>query len=519
VTRDEMLARVRGRRAPWDVLVIGGGATGVGVAIDAASRGYDTLLLERADFGSGTSSRSTKLVHGGVRYLAQGKIALVREALLERALLRRNAPHLVAELAFVVPSYSWWEKPFYGLGFKVYDLLAGGHGFGRSRTLTKGQTLERLPAVQIQGLRGGVLYFDGQFDDARLLINLVATAAEAGATLVNRAPVVGVLREAAGRIAGVVARDEETGEEIHAGARIVVNAAGPFCDDVRRLAEPSVRPMITPSQGIHLVIDGSFLDGDCALMVPHTSDRRLLFAIPWHGRTLLGTTDTPIDRAVAEPRAREGEIDFVLATAGRYLRRAPSRDDVLSVFVGIRPLVRRKDARSTAALSRDHTIQVDGSGLLTITGGKWTTYRNMAEDAVNQAAVSARLPDRPCVTRTLAVHGAHTGAAASEPLAVYGTDAPRIAEIAAADPALAAPLHAALTYTGAEVVWAVRAEMARTVEDVLSRRMRALVLDARAAIAMAPRVAALMAAELDRDDVWVAAQVEAFRELAAGYLL
>jgi glycerol-3-phosphate dehydrogenase len=513
-----MLARAQARRDPWDMLVIGGGATGVGVALDAAARGYDVLLLEQSDFGKGTSSRSTKLVHGGVRYLEQGNVSLVMEALKERGLLRRNAPHLVGDLAFVVPSYEWWEAPFYGVGLKVYNLLAGRYGFGASEILSREETLERLPTIRTEGLRGGVVYYDGQFDDARLLINLAATASELGATLLNYAPVTGLSRDADGFVSGVEAHDLEGGGSLSAGARVVINAAGPFCDAVRRLAEPDVSPMIAPSQGIHLVFDGSLLPGGSAIMVPHTTDGRVMFAIPWHGRTLVGTTDTPIEEAVLEPRPREEEIEFVLETAQRYLRGPVSRADVKSVFVGIRPLVRSGDSRNTAALSRDHTIHIDASGLLTVTGGKWTTYRNMAEDCVDHAATLARLPDRPCTTRGLNVHGHHEDAQRFGALAAYGSDAPLIEELARSEPQLAGPLHPALPYSGAEVVWAARHEMARTVEDVLARRTRALFLDARASAEMAPTVARLLAAELAWTPEGAAGEVESFRRLAEGYL-
>jgi glycerol-3-phosphate dehydrogenase len=519
MNRDEMLERALGRVKPWDMVVVGGGATGVGVAVDAAARGYEVLLLEQSDFGKGTSSRSTKLVHGGVRYLEQGNISLVMEALKERGLLRRNAPHLVSDLAFVVPNYEWWEAPFYGLGLKVYNALAGRYGFGPSEILSKEETLERLPSIRTEGLRGGVVYYDGQFDDARLLINMVTTAAEQGATLLNYAPVTGFTRDSYGFIDGVVARDEESGRALRVGAEVVVNAAGPFCDSVRRLAEPDVSPLIAPSQGIHLVFDGDYLPGDSAIMVPHTSDGRVMFAIPWHGHTVVGTTDTPVTEPSLEPRPLEGEIEFVLETAGRYLRRSVSRDDVRSVFVGIRPLVRTGDARSTAALSRDHTIHIDNTGLLTLTGGKWTTYRNMAEDCVNQAAVLAHLPETACPTRTLNIHGFHRQASRFGPLAVYGSDALHIQDLMRSEPALEEPLHPALPCTGAEVVWAARFEMARTVEDVLSRRTRALLLDARAAIEMAPRVAELLARQLQRDEAWARAQVEEFRTLAQGYVI
>lgn len=519
MNRLDMYRRLRTHSGHWDMIVVGGGATGVGVAIDAATRGYEVLLLEQSDFGKGTSSRSTKLVHGGVRYLEQGNISLVMEALRERGLLLRNAPHLVHDRAFVVPNYDWWEAPFYGLGLKVYNLLAGKYGFGASRILSKEETLERLPTIKTEGLRGGVVYYDGQFDDSRLLINMVATAYEKGATLLNYAPVTGLTKDSEGFINGVTARDAESGEEFHAQAEVVINATGPFTDNLRRKADASVNPMIAPSQGIHLVFDRSFLPGDSAIMVPHTSDGRVMFAIPWHNHTLIGTTDTPVGEATLEPVAMEQEIEFILGTAALYLAKKPTRDDVLSVFAGIRPLAKSVEGGSTAALSRDHTIHIDKSGLLTICGGKWTTYRHMAEDCVNQAAMLARLPEKPCVTEHLNLHGFYPSAEKFGHLRVYGSEAPLIQELMRAEPELAAPLDAALPYTGAEVVWAVRREMARTLEDVLARRTRALFLNARAAIRMAPRAAELMGAELKFTAGWQREEVERFMGVARGYLL
>jgi len=517
--REEMLARVRDHRGAWDFIVIGGGATGVGVAVDAAARGYSVLLFEQSDFGKGTSSRSTKLVHGGVRYLEQGNISLVMEALKERGILRQNAPHLVSNLPFVVPNYDWWEAPFYGLGLKVYNLLAGKYGFGDSSILSREETLRRLPTIKSDGLRGGVVYYDGQFDDARLLINLVQTAAEQGAVLLNYTRVTRITRGSDGTVDGAVARDEETGQEIDARARVVVNATGPFADAVRTLADPAASPLIAPSQGIHLVFERSFLPGASAIMVPHTRDGRVMFAIPWHGHTVVGTTDTPVYRPVLEPRAFDEEIAFVLETAALYLHKAPTRADVLSVFAGIRPLVRSGDSRVTAALSRDHTIHIDRSGLLTTAGGKWTTYRHMAEDTVTQAAEFARLPERPCSTTTLRIHGHVEGTSGRDGLDAYGSDALEICALERDDPSLADPLDEAVPCTGAQVVWAARKEMARTVEDVLARRCRALFLNAAAAIRMAPAAAALLARELGRDEAWRRDQVASFEALARGYLL
>ena len=519
MNRPEMLSRVHAQTDEWDMVIIGGGATGAGIAVDAASRGYEVLLLEQSDFGKGTSSRSTKLVHGGVRYLEQGNISLVMEALKERGILRQNAPHIVHNLAFVVPNYDWWEAPFYGLGLKVYNLLSGKYGFGTSEILSREETLARLPTIKTEGLRGGVVYYDGQFDDTRLLINLMATAAEQGAALLNYAQVIGFSKDADGFLNGVSAVDLESGEAFAVGAKVVINATGAFGDAVRRMAEPDAVPMIAPSQGIHLVLDRSFLPGDSAIMVPHTSDGRVMFAIPWHEHTLVGTTDTPITEVSLEPVAMEEEIEFILTTAAQYLHKAPSRSDVLSVFAGIRPLVKAGAGRNTSGLSRDHTIHIDNSGLLSIAGGKWTTYRHMAEDCVNQASTLAKLPEKPCGTEHLNIHGFHKHAEKFGSLAVYGSDAMSIQDLIRADAALGVPLHPALPYCAAEYVFAARYEMARTLEDALSRRTRALLLNARAAIAMAPQVAELMARELGRDAAWQEAQVLAFRELAKFYLI
>ena len=515
--RAATIRRATERAEPWDLAVIGGGATGAGIAVDAAARGYSVVLLEQADFGQGTSSRSTKLVHGGVRYLQQGNVPLVMEALRERGLLARNAPHLVHDLAFVVPNYLWWEAPFYGIGLKVYDLMAGRHGFGASQRLSTEEVLRRIPTLQRDGLRGGVLYHDGQFDDSRLLVNLVQTAARLHACVLNHAPVTALAKNGDGYLGGLSFRDAETGADHALRARCVVNATGPFCDAVRRMDDPAAAPMIAPSQGVHIVLDRSFLPGDTAIMVPHTRDGRVMFAIPWHGHAVVGTTDTPVDAADLEPAAFGREVEFILDTAGDYLARRPSRADILSVFTGIRPLVRSGDASSTAALSRDHTIAISKSGLLTIAGGKWTTYRKMAEDAVDHAAVLAHLDERPCRTRVLEIHGSGPAPASDPDLAVYGTDAEGILALERERPELAEPLHPALPVRGSWIVWAARREMARTLDDALARRTRALFLNVRAALAMAPAAARLLAAELGRDDAWHQSQLAAFRRLATWY--
>ncbi|HLT82815.1 MAG TPA: FAD-dependent oxidoreductase, partial [Phototrophicaceae bacterium] len=397
MNRDAMLAALDGADEPWDVLIVGGGATGLGCAIDAASRGYRTVLLEQADFAKGTSSRSTKLVHGGVRYLRQGNVALVLDALRERGRLLANAPHLVRDLPFVVPNYAWWEGPFYGIGLKVYDLLAGRSGFGRSRRLSREETLERIPTLEPDGLDGGVLYYDGQFDDARLAVNMAQTAAEQGAVVLNYVEVVGLVKEE-GEVRGVEARDVETGAERVVRARVVVNATGVFTDAIRRMDDAEAPPMVTPSQGVHLVLDRDFLPGETAIMVPKTDDDRVLFAIPWYDRVVVGTTDTPVDGAVLEPRPLAEEVEFLLRHAARYLTRDPRPEDVQSVFAGLRPLVANPEAGSTAELSRDHTLLISPAGLVTITGGKWTTYRHMAEDTIDRAALLAGLPERACET-------------------------------------------------------------------------------------------------------------------------
>lgn len=515
--RSEMLARLEDQ-ALWDMVIIGGGATGLGAAIDAASRGYRVALLEQSDFAKGTSSRSTKLVHGGVRYLKQGNLSLVLEALKERGLLRQNAPHLVRDLPFVVPNYDWWEAPFYGIGLRIYDMLAGRQGFGPSRNLSKEATVERIPTIETEGLRGGVMYYDGQFDDARLAIHMAQTAAEQGATLLNYMSVV-ALERSGEMISGVVARDEETGRECTLRAKVVINATGVFSDAVRRMDDPEVGPLVKPSQGIHLVLDRSFLPGDTAIMVPHTDDGRVLFAIPWHNRTVVGTTDTEVPKADLEPRALDEEIAFLMEHTARYLSKDPVPSDVLSVFAGLRPLVAGDGDEGTAALSRDHTINISRSGLLTITGGKWTTYRKMAEDTIDHAVVIGALEDRPCITKNLHLHGYHQDAQQFGELSVYGADATAIQDLQRDRPEDAALLHPRLPYTRGELVWAIRHEMARTVEDLLARRTRALLLDARASMAAAADAAAILAAELDHDPAWAAAQAESYCALAAGYVL
>lgn len=517
--RSDMTRRLAERTKPWDMVIIGGGATGVGVAVDAASRGYDVALIEQSDFGKGTSSRSTKLVHGGVRYLEQGDVALVMEALQERGLMRQNAPHLVHDLAFVVPNYEWWEATFYGVGLKLYNLLAGKYGFGPSQVLDREETLERLPSIKTEGLRGGVVYYDGQFDDTRFLIHLAETAVEQGAVLTNYMRATALHRDGEGSVTSLDAEDLETGAKLRIHAKVVINATGVFTDTIRHMAEPGAQAMVSPSQGVHIVIDQSFLRSNSAILVPHTSDGRVMFALPWHGHTLVGTTDTPIPEATLEPKPLAEEIDFLLETSARYLSRPPRREDVLSTWAGIRPLVKSTGATSTASLSRSHAIQIDNSGLLTITGGKWTTYRHMAEDCVNHAVTLAKLDDRPVVTQRLNLHGFHQHASKFGDLDFYGSDAPAVEAVCHESPEYSEPLHPALPYRAGQVAWAARFEMARTLEDVLSRRLRALTLNARAAMEMAPKAASILRRELGQSSEWEAQQLTVFTTLAKGYLI
>ena len=513
IDRRAQLLQAAAQDTLWDVLVIGGGASGLGAALEAATRGYRTLLLEAHDYAKGTSSRSTKLVHGGVRYLAQGNVSLVREALRERGLLKKNAPHLVHDLGFLIAAYTWWSKPFYGIGLKLYDALAGKLNLKSSRLIGRKEALSLAPTLKQDGLRGGVLYFDGQFDDSRLAITLLRTFEDYGGTALNAAPVVG-LSKSGGKISGATFRDSETGREYAVRARTVINATGVFVDSVRQMDDAGARPMLSPSQGVHVVVDRRFLPGNSALMVPRTDDGRVLFAVPWHDHVVIGTTDTAVPEVSLEPRALPEEIEFILQTAAQYLNPAPTRADVRSVYVGLRPLVKAAEGSDTKALSRDHVIRISESGLLTLTGGKWTTYRRMGEDAVNRAADLAGLPPRLTLTPGLPLHG-WSQADVADHWKVYGTDATQIQALDGAKTLL----HPELPYSEAEVRWAARMEQARTVEDVLSRRLRALLLNARASREAAPRTAALLAEELGQDAAWQAEQVRAYQELAAGYML
>lgn len=516
MNRKDLIEQLESNSTPWDVIIIGGGATGLGAAVDAASRGYRTILFEQADFAKGTSSRSTKLVHGGVRYLQQGNIKLVMDALKERGILKQNAPHLVKNQSFIVPNYKWWEGPYYGLGLKVYDWMSGSLGLGTSAWLSTEEVLQLAPTLDAEGLRGGVLYHDGQFDDARLAINLAQTAVEQDGVVLNYFKVTGLLKTQ-GKIAGVQVKDELSGKTYEVQGKVVINATGVFSDGVQQMDDPEKPVSIAPSQGIHVVLNKEFLPGEAAIMIPHTDDGRVLFAVPWHQKIIVGTTDTSVNNILDEPIAQEDEIQFILEHAARYLTKDPSREDVKSIFAGLRPLV-KSTAKKTAEISRDHSIIVSDSGLVSILGGKWTTYRKMAADVINIAAVQGSLPYKEPVTKELVIHGAMPTSDYSTADYYYGTDKVNIDQLVAGNRDLAVLLHPDLPYNKATIIWAVQQEMCMTIEDALSRRTRALLLDAKAAIEAAPLVAQLMAAEMKQGGDWIQQQLNEFNAVAKHYL-
>lgn len=518
MTRTEIIARLEDEPGFWDMLIIGGGATGLGAAVEAASRGYKTLLLEQHDFAKGTSSRSTKLIHGGVRYLQQGNISLVLEALRERGLLMQNAPHLVHNQSFVVPNYGWWKGPFYGAGLKVYDLLAGKLGLGPSKIISRKETVDRIQNVEPDGLRGGVIYYDGQFDDSRLAVNLAQTVYDYGGLAINYMKVTNLLKRNCA-ISGVVAVDEESGKEYKINSRVVINATGFFTDQILKMDDPKARRIIAVSQGVHIVLDKEFLPGESAIMVPQTEDGRVLFAVPWHNKVVVGTTDTPVKNVSLEPRPLQEEVEFILHHAAKYMVKDPDRKDVRSVFAGLRPLVRPAGNKRTAAISREHLLLVSHSGLVTITGGKWTTYRKMGEDTISQATLVAGLEEKPSVTVNLRIHGWLKNIDSDDHMYVYGSDVVGIEKLISENPVLGERIHPDLPYKKGEIIWHVRNEMARTVEDVLARRTRALLLDAKASAEMAPVVAELIAGELGRNRKWQDEQINQFKSLAKEYLL
>lgn len=504
----------------WDVVIIGGGATGLGIAMDAASRGYATILVEQADFAKGTSSKATKLVHGGVRYMAQGDIGLVKEACHERGLLLHNAPHLTRNTSFVIPNYSWWDNLKYTIGLKFYDFLAGKLSLGKSRYINKAEVLKHLPTITPKGLKGGVVYQDGQFDDSRLAVNIAETAVENGACVLNYVKVVGILKNETGKIEGIKAMDVETEKTYEIKGRTIINATGVYADNILQMDRPNAPHFVRPSQGVHLTLDRSFLPGEDALMIPKTSDGRVLFAVPWHNKLIVGTTDTVREHPELEPSALEEEINFILETAQQYLTKKPTRKDVLAVFAGLRPLAAPQgDGKNTKEISRSHKIMVSDSGLITIIGGKWTTFRKMAEDTIDKAIEVGEIPAKPCVTEKLHIHGYDTTVNHQEELHFYGSDLKKIHEMEVQDPTLQERLLPNYEYTAANVVFAVRNEMALKVEDVLARRFRLLFLDAHAAVEASGKVAAIMAKELGKPDSWIDAEVTSFAALAKVYEL
>ena len=503
----------------WDILIIGGGATGIGTAIDAASRGYKTLLVEKDDYGKGTSSKSTKLVHGGVRYLQQGNFSLVLEALKERAILKRNAPHIVHDLKFIVPTYDWWESPFYGIGLKLYDWLAGKEGFGDSVLISKEETIEYIPTVTQEGLRGGVIYHDGQFDDTRLLINMMQTAKEQGATVLNYTEFIAFTKNTQDIVDGAVIKDVFTAEKYNIKAKSIINATGVFSDTIRQKDQHFTHKIMTSSQGIHIVLDKEFLPGETAIMIPHTDDGRVLFAVPWHDKILLGTTDTPVTEYCSEPLPQEQEVDFLLTHAAKYLTKNPTKKDVKSVFVGLRPLVKSGNAEETAEISREHVIEVSKSGLISIAGGKWTTYRKMAEDVVDKATMVAVIPFIKSETEFLNIHGHRKLKSEESPLAIYGTDEKHIKKLCSSSSELKEKIHPNHPYIKAQIVWAVQKEDAKTIEDVLARRIRLLFLDAKASIEAAEIVGNILQNLLSKDEVWKKNQINDYIKLAKKYLL
>lgn len=521
MNRLEQLAQLQ-QPQNWDVIIIGGGASGLGTAIDAASRGYKTILVEAVDFAKGTSSRSTKLVHGGVRYLEQGDISLVREALKERGLMAKNAAHLVRNLSFVIPNYNWWGGYFYTIGLTIYDVLAGRLSLGKSKYISKEKTIELLPTVAQKDLRNGVLYHDGQFDDARMAINLAQTAIENGACVLNYIKVIRLLKDKNHKVIGVEVENQESSEKYEIKGTAIINATGVFTNSIMKMNDKVYKKYVVPSQGIHLVFDKSFMLSDCALMIPKTSDGRVLFVVPWHDKIVIGTTDTLIKSHSLEPIALEKEIAFVLDTAQRFLSKKPTRADVLAVFAGLRPLAApEKKGQSTKEVSRSHKIIVSETGLISITGGKWTTYRKIAEDIIDKAITVHHLPNISCKTEKLSIHGNKITSDLDREnhLYIYGTDIRKIIALQKNEPELNEKLHPDYDYTLAEVAWAIRYEMARTIEDVLARRVRLLFLDARAAIASSEKVANLLANELGYDELWKQNQIAVFKTLANGFLL
>ncbi|MFD0834269.1 glycerol-3-phosphate dehydrogenase/oxidase [Mariniflexile aquimaris] len=516
--RDEMIKKINENNKEYDFIIIGGGATGIGIALEASARGYSVILLEKSDFTKSTSSKSTKLVHGGVRYLAQGDVGLVREAVVERGLLTQNAPHLVKNQSFIIPTHGLFDELQYTVGLTMYDLLAGKLSLGRSKRISKAKTLKRISTINPDKISAGVVYHDGQFDDTRLAINTLQSATDLGAVVINYCSVNGLLKNDEGLITGVKCFDEEGKKQYEIKGKQVVNATGVFADDVLMMDSPNAKKTIAPSQGVHLVLDKTFLPDNDAIMIPKTDDGRVLFLVPWHGRVVIGTTDTPIKEESLEPIALEEEIEFILKTAARYLTKAPKRSDVLSVFAGLRPLAATEEGKKTKEISRSHKIFTSDSGMLTMVGGKWTTFRKMGEDLVDKTENKNSWKHIPTKTRHLKIHGYKENVDYNDPLYFYGSDKEAVLELASQN-GTGDLISTSLNVISAQVVWAVKNEMARTVEDFLARRTRCQLLDAKESIKMAPKVAKIMAKELGKDEAWETTQINDYVQVTSNYIL
>ncbi|MBL29867.1 MAG: FAD-dependent oxidoreductase [Flavobacteriaceae bacterium] len=517
MNRTKSLSKITSNKE-WDIVIIGGGASGIGTAIDSASRGHKTLLIEKYDFSKGTSSRSTKLIHGGVRYLQNGDVSLVIEALKERGILRSNAPHLVKDLSFVIPSYDWWSSPFYGIGLKIYDMMSGDFGIGTSTIIDKEETEKLIPNVNKKGLKGGVIYFDGQFDDSRMAISLAQTAENYGATIINYFEAIDLIKSSDNSISGLRTRDLLKNRTHEIKSKVIINATGVFSDSVMKMDNQKSLKMIQPSQGVHIVLEKKFLNSDHAIMVPHTTDGRVLFAVPWHKYVILGTTDTTVNTAKIEPQALNEEIDFIISNAGKYMTTKPKKKDIKSIFVGLRPLARIDNSQTTKEISRHHKINISTSGLISILGGKWTTYRKIGEDATNSAEIVGGLKRIPSKTKKIKIHGYKLNPNFDDPLYIYGSDKNKILNISSNRDSNRS-LSKELFITKNQILWAIRYEMAITLEDILARRTRCLFLNVVETEKLVDEVLSIMAKELKKDGSWMEQQKLSFLSLSKKYKL
>ena len=500
----------------WDVVIIGGGASGLGIALDASKRGYKTLLLEKYDFGKGTSSRSTKLIHGGVRYLQNGDITLVIESLKERGILKRNAPHLVQDLSFVIPTYDWWASPFYGIGMKIYDMMAGKLGLGKSEIISKQETEKLIPNVNKKGLRGGVIYHDGQFDDSRMAITLALSADSKKTALLNYCNVEGLIKKD-GEIKGLNFTDSINSKKYQIKSKVVINATGVFAEEIIRMDQPKIEKMIQPSQGVHIVLERRFLKSKHAILIPQTSDGRVLFAVPWKNYVVVGTTDTQVKKASEEPKALKEEVDFILKNAGKYMSVKPKKDDIKSVFAGLRPLAATSNKQSTKEVSRSHKIDISPSGLISVLGGKWTTYRKIAEDAINTAISINKLKKKKCKTERTKLFGFKRNVSWSDPMHIYGSLKKKVESLGGINDNKS--LSNKFYISNNIIEWSIIHEMALTVEDILARRTRCVFLDSKESKRIAPIVAQKMADILGEDDKWIDAELKKFNKLIKNYIV